>query len=73
MPSLRHRTCLASLLLTIGVATGMATTPVSDTGLVRYDGNKARFISDRQLQQLIDAAVPAASKRLLIFAQCFGG
>ena len=73
MPSLRHRTCLAFLLFTIGVATGMATTPVSDTGLVRFDGDNAHFISDRQLQQLIDAAVPAASKRLLIFAQCFGG
>jgi hypothetical protein len=70
---LRLKACLATLYLTLGVATVMATSPVSDTGLVRYDANNARAISDRQLQQLIDKTVPASSKRLLIFAQCYGG
>ncbi len=45
----------------------------SQTGLVRYDSNSRRFISDRQLSRLINSAVPSTTQRLLIFAQCFGG
>lgn len=52
---------------------GSSFAQTSRTGLPTYDRNRERYISDQQLSQLIDGAVPAESKRLLIFAQCYGG
>ena len=65
--------CFVFSILTCLLVDGSSFAQTSRTGLVRYDLNRERFISDQQLSQLIESAVPDESQRLLIFGQCFGG
>lgn len=50
-----------------------ATRRTSATGLLSFNIDRKRFVSDFDLAKMIDASVPQSTQRLLIFAQCYGG